>query len=104
MLDETDYLLDQTRTLDKNTFLQDETRKRAYARSLEIIGEAAKHIPEDVRHHYHMIEWRAIAGMRDRLIHAYFGVDYDLMWDVLQNKVPDLQHQIRAILSQEHVE
>ncbi len=70
ILDETDYLLDQMLSLDKDTFLQDETRKRAYVRSLEIIGEAAKHIPDEVRQRYGMIEWRAIAGMRDRLIHG----------------------------------
>ena len=52
MLDETDYLLDQMRLLDQTMFLEDETRKRAFTRSLEIIGEAAKHIPEDVRHQY----------------------------------------------------
>ncbi len=104
ILDETHYLLDQAVNLDKDTFLQDETRKLAYVRSLEIIGEAAKHIPDDVRQRYSAIEWRSIAGMRDRLIHGYFGVDYDIVWDVLQNKVPELQQQVAAMLAQERFE
>ncbi len=100
ILDETDYLLDQRLSLDKETFFQDETRKRGYVRSLEIIGEAAKQIPDDVRQRYGIIEWHAITGMRDRLIHGYFGVDYDLVWDVLQNKVPELHRQVAGMLAQ----
>jgi uncharacterized protein with HEPN domain len=71
-------------------------------RSLEIIGEAAKQIPDDVRQQYPRVEWRAMAGMRDRLIHAYFGVDYDIVWDAVINKVPALQQEIERILQQEH--
>jgi uncharacterized protein with HEPN domain len=100
ILDETNYLLDETQGLDKDTFLLDETLKRAFVRSLEIIGEAAKHIPDDVRQQYAQIEWRAIAGMRDRLIHGYFGVDYEIVWDVIQNKVPELQREITGMLTQ----
>ncbi|WP_322487337.1 DUF86 domain-containing protein [Chloroflexus sp.] len=53
--------------------------KRAYVRSVEIIGEAVKYMPESIRQKYPIIEWRMIAGMRDRLIHGYFGVDYDIV-------------------------
>jgi uncharacterized protein with HEPN domain len=65
---------------------------------LEIIGEAAKKVPEEFRKNYPAIEWRAMSGMRDRLIHDYFGVDYELVWDVVQNRIPILQHQISSIL------
>jgi uncharacterized protein with HEPN domain len=58
-------------------------------RSLEIIGEAAKKVPEEFRAQYPTVEWRAMAGMRDRLIHDYLGVDYELVWDVVQNRIPD---------------
>lgn len=82
--------------------MEDETLKRAYIRSIEVIGEAVKQIPDALRQKYTMIEWRAMARMRDRLIHNYFGVDYDIVWDVIANKVPELDKEIRKILEQEY--
>ncbi len=101
ILDETDYLLNQTKGVKKKQFLTDETLRRAFVRSLEIIGEATKHVPEDLRAKYPYIEWRAMAGMRDRLIHSYFGIDYDIVWDVVINKVPVLQREIKKVLAKE---
>jgi hypothetical protein len=66
----------------------DETLRRAFVRSLEIIGEAAKKVPEDVRATHPVVELRAMAGMPDRLIHNYFRVDFELVWDVVQRRVP----------------
>jgi uncharacterized protein with HEPN domain len=54
------------------------------------IGEASKKIPDDFKQKYSHLEWRAMAGMRDRLIHGYFGVDYGIVWDVVKNKIPIL--------------
>ena len=101
ILIETPYLIDQTQGLEHETFRHDETLKRAFIRSLEIIGEAVKQLPDDVKQRYDHLEWRAMAGMRDRLIHGYFGVDYDIVWDVVTNKIPELQQAVEHILRQE---
>jgi uncharacterized protein with HEPN domain len=102
ILDETEYLLAQSRHINEESFKNNETLKRAFVRSLEIIGEAVKNLPEDFRNKHDEVDWRAIAGMRDRLIHSYFGVDYAIVWDAVVTKVPDLKAAIEKILSEEH--
>jgi uncharacterized protein with HEPN domain len=72
----------------------DEKTYDAVVRNLEIIGEAAKHISSDLRKKLPDIEWQKIAGMRDMLAHAYFGIDNDILWDVVQNKIPELARAI----------
>jgi uncharacterized protein with HEPN domain len=81
-------------------FLEDETLKRAVVRSLEIIGEATKKIPADVKHKWSSIQWKNMAGMRDRLIHDYMGVNYMIVWDVVKNIIPEIHEQINEIISQ----
>jgi uncharacterized protein with HEPN domain len=98
MQDESAYVLRAANGLSKAAFVSDETLTRAIVRSLEIIGEAAKRVPEDFRQQHTAIQWRSIAGMRDRLIHDYFGVDYDIVWDVVEHKVPELHAQLQSIL------
>lgn len=84
----------------KEDFLRDETLKRAVVRSLEIIGEATKKIPVDVKLHWNEISWKNMAGMRDRLIHDYIGVNYVIVWDVVKNMIPVLMLQIRQIVEE----
>ena len=98
ILVEADYLIGRSEGLSFESFSSDETLRRAFVRSLEIIGEATKKVPDDFRAAYPAVEWRAMAGMRDVLIHDYFGVDFELVWDVVRNRVPELRGQITSIL------
>jgi uncharacterized protein with HEPN domain len=98
---ETEYLLKTSRPLNLSDFLADATLQRAFVRSLEIIGEAVKNLPEDLKAHYPDLDWRRMAGTRDRLIHGYFSVDFELVWDIVQNKIPPLHAGIQRILNKE---
>nr|VFJ66052.1 MAG: Uncharacterized conserved protein, contains HEPN domain [Candidatus Kentron sp. DK] len=101
MPDEARYLRERSIALTQDEFDADPTLQRAFVRSLEIIGEAAKHVSEPFRSRYPVIPWRAMAGLRDRVVHDYLGVDYELVWDVVSNKVPELQTELDHILALE---
>jgi uncharacterized protein with HEPN domain len=96
--DECLYIISVTENLLYNDFMENETLKRAVVRSLEIIGEATKKIPVDFKVKWNAVQWKHMAGMRDRLIHDYIGVNYSIVWDVMKNKIPDIHVQISHYL------
>jgi uncharacterized protein with HEPN domain len=98
IFDEIMFLEDEVNRLTEATFLDDAKSQRAFARSIEIIGEAVKNISEETVINNPSIEWRKIAGMRDKLIHGYFSVNYKLVWDVAKNIIPKLKIQLYSIL------
>jgi uncharacterized protein with HEPN domain len=100
--DECLYILSVTsKGATKEEFLNDETLKRAVVRSLEIIGEATKKIPADFKIKRNEVKWKEMAGMRDRLIHDYIGVNYSIVWDVIINKIPELCLQVVNVIENE---
>jgi uncharacterized protein with HEPN domain len=102
ILDECNYIVSViTEDTVKDDLLDDETLKRAVVRSLEIIGEATKKIPVDFKVKWSGISWRNMAGMRDKLIHDYMGVNYSIVWDVVKNIILVLKEQIEEIIKED---
>jgi len=92
------YLMRLSDGKTREELLDDETNSRAIVRSLEVIGEAVKKLPFELRARYPQIDWGQMAGLRDVLIHNYFGIDYDIVWNVLNNDIPELQHELNRII------
>ncbi len=99
--DEIDKILESVNGLTKEKFIGDSLLKDASVRRIEVIGEAVKNIPASFRKKYPNIEWQGISGIRDKLIHHYFGVDFNVVWEVIKKDIPKLKQEIESLLKKE---
>jgi uncharacterized protein with HEPN domain len=99
LLDSIEKIQNFIKGVDFEGFKKDDKTKFAVIRALEIIGEATKHISEEFRKKYPEIPWKDMAGMRDVLIHDYFGIDEETVWRTVKEKIPNLKPSIEKILS-----
>lgn len=99
ILVEINFLMKETENIKFEEFMKNEILKRACSRSLEIIGEATKNLSINFKKKYKEVEWKKISGLRDKIIHYYFGVNWDILWDVIKNRLPKLKEQIDDILT-----
>ena len=90
-------VLQYTQGKSKSNFEQDELLQLAIIRLIEIIGEASACLTSEFRDEHSHIPWQAIIGMRNRLVHAYFAIDYDVVWETITTAIPDLHKQVNAI-------
>lgn len=89
-----------TKGLTFSKFKNNNLVRDGVVRNLEIIGEATKNIPAHLKNKYTTVEWKKISGLRDILAHEYFGIDLDVVWDIIKNKLPDLKKNTSRILKQ----
>jgi len=87
--------------MDYEKFLQDTKTQDALVRNLEIIGEAVKNLSKGLKKKYNDIGWKDVARMRDKIIHYYFGIKWDIVWSVVKDKLPELKEKIEEILKKE---
>jgi uncharacterized protein with HEPN domain len=88
--------------INETEFYKNKEKKYAVVRALEMIGEAAKNLSKELRSKHKEIPWKEIAGMRDKLIHWYFGIKWELVWETVKNKIPELKNQLLKIAGEQN--
>ncbi len=101
MSDSVTDILTYTQGMSEQDFYRDKKTRDAVERNLEIIGEAANRLPEEIHRKYSNIEWHRIISLRNRLIHAYFNINEDIIWNVVAHYLPPLKIQLEQILSEQ---
>lgn len=97
ILDNINKIESFSKNMTKDELFKDVEKQYAIIRAIEIIGEAAKNISKDLTMKYSNIEWKEIIGTRDKIIHNYFGVDLDIVWNIIKINIPDLKQKILKI-------
>ena len=96
-----DFVLEYSKGLSFSRFEKDSKIQDAILRRIEIIGEAVKKLPVEITLKYPEVRWSQIAGMRDKLIHQYFGIDLEIVWNVVREDIPELKRKIKKIIGEE---
>jgi len=97
ILESAEKILTYTDGLTYDDFINDSKTIDAVVRNFEIIGEAAARLPDDFKDNYSHIDWHKLKGLRNRIVHHYFGIDYHIIWSIKENFLPDLSAQIKEI-------
>jgi uncharacterized protein with HEPN domain len=100
ILDSIEKIEEFVGNMDFKNFIEDDKTKSAVVRKLEIIGEATKNIPKLIRQKYKELPWSDMAGMRDKIAHFYFGIDYEIVWKVVKERLPKIKPLIQNILNE----
>ena len=98
ILESISLIEDFSKGLTKEKMIDDKLRQNAIIRQIEIVGEAVKNLPKDFVAEHPAVNWKDIAGMRDKIIHQYFDINFDIVWGVLKEDIPTLKGQIKKIL------
>jgi len=101
ILDECNYLLQEYSINTFEDFINNQRLSKAICRSLEIVGEASSHIHPDIKTKYPLVSWREMADIRNKIIHDYFGIDYEIVWDTVKTDIPHLKEWMEIIIKEE---
>jgi len=97
MLEAARNIVEDTRGLSYTEFITDRRRRDAVVRNFEIIGEAAKNLPPDLKTRYPSVAWKQVAGLRDVIAHGYFHIDYEILWGIITNTLPKFKTEVTKI-------